>query len=295
MTDTINQLKSVQAHIVKELTGGLMNDQLRQGEDMMGIASAEIIDTEGDIIRVDGIDVSKYHNPPKRHIKILAGHEHKLASGEPSIIGRVERFWTTTIEVDGKEVKALAFALSFAKDAETGELTPLANAYKKLMPKYIDSFSVGMSVGDYGVLEETGGLDVKASTLYEISAVSVPANAEANVIKSIKQAFKDIEQEAPIEKEEVEEPAEEETKKEVTSEEGYQNTDISEGVQKLITTEFGRIEKRLDSIEAILAVLSKAKNEQTDSPKSRSSAEELESLKAISMSLQKLKGLKTER
>lgn len=298
MTKTLDKLKTINATLVKELTGGMKNDaELKEGEDMLALASVEITDSDGDTIFVDGIDFSKYHNPPKRHLKLLASHMGSLPSGEPPIIGRIERFFKTTTEVNGKEVKALAFAFSFARDEE-GELTPLANAYKRLMPKYLDSFSVGMLANKYEIKEDKSGFNIYQSDLYEISAVAIPANAEANVMQAIKKAFKDNnvpmpQEEIEVTKEEkakeiVEEPKEEDKKEEEVN---TTPNNIEEFKQLLNEAEV-KLHKRLDSIESILAVLSQAKEEQTDEPKS-ASPEEIESLKQIKAALNKIKGLNT--
>lgn len=296
MTDTLKKLKKVQAHIVKELTGNMANDELLEGEDMMGIASAEIIDSDGDIVLIEGIDVFKYHNPPQKNIKVLASHMHNTISGEPSIIGRVERFWKTKVKVGNSEVNALAFAFSFAKDSETDELTPLARAYKRLMPKYLDSFSVGMIVDDYEIEEATKGFRVLKSTLIEISAVAIPANAEATVKKQIQKVFdeeldeEDKQEDIVFEEYKEEDIVEEEEKQEDPN----TPNDIYEDVKNLIETGFASIEKRLDSIESSIVVMTNAANEQSDDQQERSDSE-IESLKTITQALEKIKSLNTER
>lgn len=297
MTDTLNKLKTMQAHLVKELTAGMKQAELQEGEDMLGIASVEIQDSDGDVILIDGIDFSKYHAPPKRHIKMLASHMGSLPSGEPPIIGRVERFFNTTVEANGQEVKALAFAFSFARDEE-GELTPLANAYKRLMPKYLDSFSVGIMVDKWEERKESGGYNVTKSSLFEISAVAIPANSEANVIKAIKKVFEEEKIEVPeVEKAVEEAPIEDKIEqKEVEVDEIVEDsntsTDDNEEIKDFISAHFSVLESRMDSIEATLAVMSQAKEEQTDEPKSTSAAE-IDQLKTIKLALEKLKGLKT--
>lgn len=316
MTDTLDKLKTIQTHLVKELTGGLKAAELREGEDMMGIASAQIVDSDGDIILIDGIKFDKYHKPPQRHLKLLASHMGSLPDGTPPIIGRIERFWKTTVEADGQEVPALAFAFSFAKD-EDGQLVPLAAAYKKLMPKYLDSFSVGLMVDDYEVNKDKTGLIVKESSLFEISAVAIPANAEANALKTIKSVFK--EQNIDLTEEEEKEvcdcgeencdcaknieneektqqnteivPEVEEENKEL-EEETNTNTDYNEAVKTVVTPMFEELHKRLDSIESTLAIVSKGLNDQTEGPKVRS-VEEKKSLDQIKQALDKIKGLKT--
>ena len=77
-------------------------------------------------------------------------------------------------------------SFTFAQDG-SGNLTPLAKKYKRLFDGgYLDSFSVGMIVNEHAPLRETGGFDIKSSELYEISAVTIPANAHANTLKALK-------------------------------------------------------------------------------------------------------------
>jgi len=226
-----------------------------------------------------------------------------LADGTPPIIGRVERFWKTTVEVEGEEVKALAFAFSFARD-DDNELTPLAAAYKKLMPKYLDSFSVGMMVDEWEPREESNGFDINKSSLYEISVVAIPANAEANVVKAIKKVFEEQEIEVPEVKKDSEEPENDEkdtenTTKEQenveetpkTEEDSNTSTHNNEEIKEFVKGLTDSLHKRLDSIESEIAILSKAKDEQTNGPNERP-AEELESIKRIKEALNKLTGPK---
>lgn len=289
--NTLDKLKNIQAHIVKELTAGMKQEELLEGEDMLGIASVEIVDVDGDFIEIDAIDYSKYHNPPQRHLKILAQHAFSNADGTPAIVGRVERFFQTTVDINGEETKALGFAFSFAKDEE-GELTPLAKAYKSLMPKYLDSFSVGMLVHDWDKRKDTGGVTVTRGELYEISAVSVPANCEANVLKEIKKAFKSQQIELKDVSVETEKTVESETK-EVHEEESNTSTDSNEDIKTFITEKFDTLLERIDTIESTLSVMSEGA-EQTDAQEDQP-AENIEAIKNVQKALEKLKGLNTQK
>lgn len=293
--NTLDKLKKIQAHIVKELTAGMKKEELLEGEDMLGVASVEIVDVDGDFIEIDAIDYSKYHNPPQRHLKILAQHAFSNADGTPAIVGRVERFFKTTVDVNGVETKALGFAFSFARDEE-GELTPLAKAYRSLMPKYLDSFSVGMLVHEWEKRKDTGGVTVTKGELYEISAVSVPANCEANVLKEIKKAFKSQQIELKDVSLETEKTVKTEIKvetKEVYEEESNTSTNNYEDIKTFINEKFDALMERIDTIESTLIVMSEGA-EQTDEQETQP-AENIEAIKNIQKALEKLKGLNTQK
>lgn len=301
--NTLDKLKNIQAHIVKELTAGMKQEELLEGEDMLGIASVEIVDVDGDFIEIDAIDYSKYHNPPQRHLKILAQHAFSNADGTPAIVGRVERFFKTTVDVKGVETKALGFAFSFARDEE-GELTPLAKAYKSLMPKYLDSFSVGMLVHEWDQRKDTGGVTVTRGELYEISAVSVPANCEANVLKEIKKAFKSQQIELKVQDSKKEstcnkdvsvstEKTVETEPKEEHKEESNTSTDNYEDIKTFINDKFDALMERIDTIESAISVMSEGA-EQTDAQEDQP-AENIEAIKQIQNALEKIKGLNTQK
>jgi len=149
-------------------------------------ASVEVVDTAGDVVVIDGIETETYHNPPSSYMKITAQHDMELADGTPPIIGRVERFLTTQMDVEGKLTPALAFYMTWAKDGNKA-ITPLAQKYKDLFDGgYMDSFSVGLIVTEYEDNDE-GGLNLTQSSLYHIGAVTVPCNPLANVVKTIEQ------------------------------------------------------------------------------------------------------------
>ena len=290
MTDTLKELKTINASLVKELTGGLKQAELHAGEDMLGLASVEVRDSDKDIVRVKGINYKTYHDPEQgKHLKLLAGHQTGiLADGTPPIVGRIERFFQTTVGEDG--TPALAFAFSFAKDAESGELTPLAKAYKSLMPKYINSFSVGMMVDKAKAMDDGMGIDITDSSLYEVSVVAIPANAEANALSEIKKAFKKESIEIEVKEADLE-PVKDDNKALLEEdEEANTSTDMNADVLNAISEGFAGIERRLDSLESTLAIQSEAA-EQTDSPKSQHEDEQDDSLKEIQQALEKLKAI----
>jgi len=157
-------------------------------EGLWFVATCEVPDTVGDVVKADGVDYSDYHNPPKSYLKILAGHEHMLADGSPAIIGRAEEFLRADIIIDGKSVPALYVRMTWAKDGD-GTVTELAQKYKSLYDGgYLDSFSVGMMVKEFQK-NKTGGVDIIKSSLYEVSAVAIPCLSHANAVKTIEETL----------------------------------------------------------------------------------------------------------
>lgn len=169
--------KSLLGSVLKSRPEGLADP----GPDgLWGVASVQEPDSVKDIVVIDGLSTDEYHSPPQRHLKILAQHKHTTPDGRPTVIGRVEEFVRS--EVNGKP--ALLFRMSWAKDGQ-GNLMPLAKEYKDLYDGgYLDSFSVGMMVREAQAVKG-GGFELRAATLHEISAVSVPALVSANALKEM--------------------------------------------------------------------------------------------------------------
>lgn len=164
-------------------------DKQTNDDSLWAVATCEIEDSTGDVVKTAGVSYGNYHNPPNTYLKILAGHKHILDDGSPAVVGRVEEFSRGNLVVgDGKSVPALYFRMSWAKDGE-GYVTDLAAKYKALYDGgYLDSFSVGMILQDF-TKNKAGGRDIQASELHEISAVSVPMLAKANVVKHIEETL----------------------------------------------------------------------------------------------------------
>ena len=170
--------------VVKDLPDGEVAEGL-----LWAYASVESVDMMGDVVRIAGISWDDYHQPPARHLKILASHARSLPSGEPPIVGRVEKFLRTVVN----GVPALMFAMSWATDGE-GNVTPLAKLYKDLYDGgYMESFSVGIIVDE--ARDTDTGIEIIKSSLFEISAVAVPANADAHAIKALKELGVEVEEE----------------------------------------------------------------------------------------------------
>jgi len=161
--------------ILKSLPAGIA--PAPPGE-LWAVATREVVDEDGDIVRVAGIDLSAHR--PQSPIKVLAQHLRGLPDGSPPVLGRVEEFRRTMI--DG--APALIFRMSWAVDLD-GKVTPLASKYKDLYDGgYLDSFSIGASVLEAKPIKGKGS-DYVRSKLREISCVTLPANSDAIVLRAI--------------------------------------------------------------------------------------------------------------
>lgn len=129
------------------------------------IASSEIEDRQGEIVKQAGWNLKNFKNNPV----LLYMHDHTKP------IGKATRIW-----VDKSGTKPLLKFKGFISDA-TDEL----KGYKKLVEDGIlNSFSVGFRPLDMD------GNEITKSELFEISLVSVPANPEARLLamKSLEDA-----------------------------------------------------------------------------------------------------------
>lgn len=211
-------------------------------------ASVEVPDAVGDVVKIGGVTWSDYHNPPNSYLKITAQHSMELQDGTPPIIGRVERFAKTKSVVDGKEVPALAFYMTWAKDGN-GQVTELAKKYKDLFDGgYMDSFSVGLIVSDFDK-NDSNGYDYKASSLYHIGAVTVPANPKANVVRSISQEIEGkVEELTKTIDKQVEIICKQSEMVAKMSIEMDRISTISKGLEDILKASSNEVQKRFDSV-----------------------------------------------
>jgi len=142
--------------------------------EVVAIASSEKIDRDGDIVRVDGINIKEY----KKNPVVMFAHDH---SSLP--IAKATRIW--------KEDKNLMVKMQFTTPEENSMGDTV---YKLIKGDYLKSLSIGFKPNwDTAVRnEKVGGWDFKDSDLYEISIVPIPANAAAVVqSKGITKALED--------------------------------------------------------------------------------------------------------
>lgn len=134
------------------------------------ILTKEIIDRDGEIISVDGLDLTKYEANPI----VLWGH--RMANGDvEDVMGKAINL-SKTKDADG--VKMCTADIQFADH-------PKAVYLKGMVEKgIITSLSIGFGVKDGGYDFETK--TIKNSELFELSFVTVPANPEARVLNAVK-------------------------------------------------------------------------------------------------------------
>lgn len=128
----------------------------------------EITDRDGDIISVDGMDLSNYQKNPV----VLDAH---MMNGSviDTMLGNMKNITKTT---DERGIKMITGEIDFAP-------SPKGQIAKMLVEGgYAKTVSVGFGVNDYNAEMRT----ITRSELYEVSLVNVPANVEAQVIKSLK-------------------------------------------------------------------------------------------------------------
>jgi len=137
----------------------------KSADEFTAIASSEMKDRHGDIVKADGWDLKSYKDNPI----LLFMHDHTKP------IGKATKVWIDKTSGKGK----LMFKGLISSATEE------ARAAKQLMMEGIlNSFSVGF------MPMEMDGNTITKSELHEISLVSVPANPDARlqVAKSLKDA-----------------------------------------------------------------------------------------------------------
>lgn len=132
-------------------------------------------DSDGDVIVVDGI--ASDLNPEKgRFLPLLPGHKRKLDNGMAPEVGRIEMLQKT--KANGHP--ALAMYFTFALDEQGNPIDALVKSYYDRYRLGIsNAFSVGMEATSKPEKLEKGGFKFKNTKLYEVSLVSIGANADA--------------------------------------------------------------------------------------------------------------------
>lgn len=136
-----------------------------------GIATTPNTDRSDDILEPTG---AKFALP----IPLLWQHNHNQPIGE--VISAV-------ITEKGIEITA-----KIAKITENGKLKDrIDEAWQSIKSGLVKCLSVGFKIKEYNYLESSWGLHIKEWEWYELSVVTVPANADAVItsVKQIKEAF----------------------------------------------------------------------------------------------------------
>lgn len=182
------QIELKQKFVGGELLKSLPSGWEKGDNEDFAVATAEVKDRDGDVIRVNGISL-EYHRKDAP-IKVFGkAHNYKgLADGTPSVMGVVKEFISTQLQIRGEHVPCLAFKYAYAGD-DKGELTPYAAKMKGLYRGgTLDAFSIGVEARRVKSLKG-GRYDVEASALFEISSTPMPTNPYATILKSLKEGL----------------------------------------------------------------------------------------------------------
>lgn len=139
-----------------------------------GIASTPNMDRDSDVMDMMG---AKFALP----IPLLWQHNHNMPVGEVT---------SATVTPDGIEIVA-----KIAKIDEEGVLkNRIDEAWQSIKSGLVKCLSVGFRAIDYDYIQDSYGLNIKSWEWYELSVVTVPANADAIITsaKQIKKAFADV-------------------------------------------------------------------------------------------------------
>lgn len=139
------------------------------GNSITVIASKEIEDRDGDIIRIAGIDTGNFTVNPV----ILWNHKPDY------VIGKCTGFQKS--EQDG--VPILLVTIEFWKSEQAQDILAM---FKE---GFLNTVSVRIGIKQYSIMENHG-LDIQQSELIEVSAVALPANPEAVILRSMEQSGK---------------------------------------------------------------------------------------------------------
>ena len=136
----------------------------KRDDDYIAVASSEIEDRQGEVVKVDGWDLKNF----KKNPVLLLFHDHHSLP-----VGKAEKIW-----ID-KEDKKLMFKPVFETVTERGRA--IAELVKQ---GFLNTFSVG-----FRPIDSDGNTFTKQE-LHEISLVNVPANPDAMM-----RAYKSLEEE----------------------------------------------------------------------------------------------------
>ena len=133
-----------------------------------GWATTPETDRTGDVVEPTGV---KYKNP----LVLLWQHDHEKPIG--------------TVDFGTPTAKGVPFTATIAKVEEPGTLKDRVDeAWQSVKAGLIRAVSIGFRAIDYEEIKGTYGLRYKETEVYELSLVSVPANAGAVItgVKSLK-------------------------------------------------------------------------------------------------------------
>lgn len=212
--------------------------------------SDESVDRDGDIIRVAGWDLGNF----KKNPVFLTHHNSRSMP-----VGRVVRVW----KASGVEGSPSGSALMFRVFFPTAEVSAESDAVFKLyQSKLLNAVSVGFRVkkGTIPATDEERasmglgkyGIEIKEAELHELSAVSIPANQNALVVRSLKEAElcknADVEYEIETSEDEADAIANEAKDNVIGDDEGEDFVKVPKKVLDLLISKVQSTEEKIDKL-----------------------------------------------
>jgi HK97 family phage prohead protease len=126
-----------------------------------GVATTPTVDRVGDIVEPLGV---KFKNP----LPFLWQHQHDAPIG--------------TVKFDKPTADGITFTAELPQIEEPGTLKDRVDeAWQSIKLGLVRAVSIGFRAVEYAFIEGTGGIRFTETEVFELSAVTIPANAEAVV------------------------------------------------------------------------------------------------------------------
>lgn len=169
-----------------EGTGG--STEFKKDRFLTFVASTETVDSYGDILRVDGCDLSRFKSGA---CAFITSHDIRDVSGSSGVIVKAWKVKNLEGVPEGKAVMVMVYFPTEEEDEDADYV------FKKYKAGTLKAVSVGLRVMSYNdpqdekTRKELGlgkwGIEVTKWQPYELSAVTVGANPDALVRKSIEE------------------------------------------------------------------------------------------------------------
>ena len=155
------------------------------------VASDETTDSYGDILRVDGCDLSRFKN---RACAFICSHEVGNIHGASGVIVKSWKAKNVEGSPNGKAVMVTVYFPTFEEDPDADYV------FKKFKAMTLNAVSVGISVSEYNCPTSDDerkalglgkyGAEILKWMPHELSAVTVGANPKALMQRSISEEIK---------------------------------------------------------------------------------------------------------
>lgn len=165
-------------------TGG--STEFKKDRFLTFVASTETVDSYGDILRVDGCDLTRFKNGA---CAFITSHDIRDVSGSSGVIVKAWKVKNLEGVPEGKAVMVMVYFPTAEEDADADRI------FKKYKAGTLRAVSVGLRVTAYNDPQDEQsrkklglgkwGIEVTKWQPYELSAVTVGANPDALVRKSV--------------------------------------------------------------------------------------------------------------